>query len=157
MAVAGLVVLTRPGLARPDPVGAFLMLGAGAAWGMYSIRGRRSADPVAANAASFANAVPLALGASALSALLAAPHIAPTGALLALASGALASGLGYAVWYAALRGLSATRAAIVQLSVPPLAAAGGAIVLGEGFSLRLLVAGVLILGGIALAVIGHRR
>jgi drug/metabolite transporter (DMT)-like permease/GNAT superfamily N-acetyltransferase len=156
-AVAGLVVLTRPGLARPDPLGALLMLGAGVAWGMYSLRGRRSADPVAANAASFARATPLALGAGVLSALIGAPHLAPTGALLALASGALASGLGYVVWYAALRGLSATRAAIVQLSVPPLAAAGGVLGLGESFSSRLLVAGLLILGGIALAVVGHRR
>ena len=84
-------------------------------------------------------------------------RISPAGALLALASGALASGLGYAVWYAALRGLSATRAAIVQLSVPPLAAAGGVLVLGESFSARLVIASVLILGGIALAVLGHAR
>ena len=76
---------------------------------------------------------------------------------LALASGAIASGLGYAVWYAALRGLTATRAAIVQLSAPPLAAGGAVVFLGESFSRRLLVASVLILGGIALAVLGHRR
>jgi drug/metabolite transporter (DMT)-like permease len=112
---------------------------------------------VAVNAKSFARAVPLALGATAVSALLAAPHLATTGSLLALASGALASGFGYAVWYAALRGLSATRAAIVQLSVPPLAAAGGVLVLGETVSVRLLLASLLILGGIALAVVGHRR
>jgi drug/metabolite transporter (DMT)-like permease len=156
-AIAGLLVLTRPGLTRPDSLGASLMLGAGVAWGLYSLRGRRSTDAVAANAASFARAVPLAVGASALSAWLGATHLAPAGALLALASGALASGLGYVVWYAALRGLTATRAAIVQLSVPPLAAAGGVLVLGENLSARLLVASLLILGGIALAVASHRR
>jgi drug/metabolite transporter (DMT)-like permease len=84
-------------------------------------------------------------------------HVSAAGLGLALTSGALASGLGYAVWYAALRGLTATRAALVQLSVPPLAAAGGVALLGESFSPRLLVAGALILGGIALAVTGRRR
>jgi drug/metabolite transporter (DMT)-like permease len=155
--VAGLVVLTRPGLARPDPVGALLMLAAGVAWGLYSLRGRRSTDAVAANASSFARAVPLALGVSAGLALLRTPHLTPAGAMLAIASGALASGLGYVVWYSALRGLSSTRAAVVQLSVPPLAAAGGVLVLGESFTARLLVGSVLILGGIALAVVGQRR
>jgi drug/metabolite transporter (DMT)-like permease len=156
-AVFGLVVLTRPGLARPDPVGASLMSGAGVAWGLYSLRGRRSGDPVSANATSFARALPLALGASVVTVLHGTPHLALAGALLALASGALASGLGYVTWYAALRGLSATRAAIVQLSVPPLAAAGGVLVLGEHVSPRLLIGGLLILGGIALALLGHRR
>jgi len=133
------------------------MLGAGAAWGVYSLRGRRGADAVAANAVSFARAVPLALAASGLGALFGAVRLGPEGALLALVSGALASGLGYVVWYAALRGLTATRAAIVQLSVPLLAAAGGVFMLGESFSPRLVVSSLLILGGIALAVRGHRR
>lgn len=157
LSIGGLVVLTRPGLARPDPAGALLMLGAGAAWGLYSLRGRRGGDAVAVNAASFARAVSLALAAGALALLLGTTHLDPVGALLALASGGFASGLGYAVWYSALRGLSATRAAIVQLSVPPLAAAGGVVVLGESLSPRLLVASLLILGGIALAVLGRRR
>ena len=157
VSLAGLVLLTRPGLARPDPTGAALMLGAGAAWGTYSLRGRGAADAVAANAASFARAVPLALATSAVIGLWAGARLTPAGALLALASGGVTSGLGYAVWYAALRGLSATRAAIVQLSVPPLAAFAGVLVLGESVSLRLALASVLILGGIALAIIGHRR
>jgi drug/metabolite transporter (DMT)-like permease len=157
LSIAGLVVLARPGLARPDLQGALLMLGAGAAWGVYSLRGRGSADAVGLNAASFARAVPLALAASAVAALLGGARVSPLGVSLALASGALASGLGYAVWYAALRGLTAARAAIVQLSVPPLAAAGGVLLLGERLSARLLVASVLILGGIALAVLGRRR
>lgn len=157
LSVAGLVVLTRPGLARPDLVGALLMIAAGVAWGVYSLRGRRSADAVMVNAASFARAVPLALCASVLALSLGVTRLDAVGALLAVASGALASGLGYAIWYAALRGLTATRAAIVQLSVPPLAAAGGVLVLGEDFSARLVTASCLILGGIALAVLGSRR
>jgi len=157
LAIAGLLVLTRPGLARPDPVGAALMLAAGAAWGVYSLRGRGRPDAVAANAASFARAVPLALAADAIGASHGAAHVDTLGAWLAVASGAVASGLGYTAWYAALRGLTATRAALVQLSVPPLAALGGILLLGEAFSPRLLVAGALILGGIALAVRRHRR
>lgn len=157
VSLAGLVLLTRPGLSRPDPLGASLMLGAGAAWGVYSLRGRGAANAIAANAASFARAVPVALATSLVFALLATPQLTPTGAVLALVSGTLTSGLGYAVWYVALRGLTATRAAIVQLSVPPLAAALGVLVLGESVSLRLVLAGALILGGIALAITGHRR
>jgi drug/metabolite transporter (DMT)-like permease len=132
------------------------MLGAGVAWGVYSLRGRGKSDPIAANAASFARAVPMALAASAALALLDAPRLSPAGAALATASGALTSGLGYALWYAALVGLSATRAAIVQLSVPPLAALLGVITLGESLSLRLVGASVLILGGIGLAVAARR-
>jgi len=157
VSLAGLVLLTRPGASRPDPTGALLMLGAGAAWGVYSLRGRGARDAVVANAASFARAVPLALATSAIFALWAGAELTPTGALLALASGSVTSGLGYAVWYAALRGLSATRAAIVQLSVPPLAAFAGVLVLGEMLSLRLVLASAMILGGIALAILGHRR
>ncbi|HEX9186609.1 MAG TPA: DMT family transporter [Vicinamibacteria bacterium] len=155
--LAGLVLLTRPGLARPDPLGAGLILAAGAAWGLYSLRGRGHADAVAINAASFARALLLSLAPWAAGALLGTTRLTAGGAGLALASGAVASGLGYAVWYAALRGLTAMRAAIVQLSVPPLAAAGAVVLLGEGFSLRLVVASVFILGGIALAVAAHRR
>ena len=157
LSLAGLVLLTRPGLARPDPAGALLMLGAGAAWGVYSLRGRGRPDAVATNAASFARSVPLALGASALAASVGVVQVDLVGAGLAIASGAIASGLGYAAWYAALQGLTAARAALVQLSVPPLAALGGILLLGEAFSPRLLVAGLLILGGIALAAQGHRR
>ncbi len=157
VSVGGLVVLTRPGLGRPDPLGAALMLAAGVGWGLYSLRGRGKGDPVAVNAASFARAVPFALLATAAAAASGVTRLTLVGAVLAVASGALASGLGYAIWYAALRGLTATRAAIVQLSVPPLAATAGVLLLGEAFSGRLIVASVLILGGIGLAVVGHRR
>jgi drug/metabolite transporter (DMT)-like permease len=157
LSVGGVVVLTRPGLARADPVGAALMLLAGVAWGVYSLRGRGAGHPVARNAASFTRTLPLALVAASTWVALGAAHVDAAGAGLALASGALASGLGYALWYAALRGLTATRAALVQLSVPPLAAAGGVLLLREVVSARLLVSGALVLGGIALAVAGHAR
>jgi drug/metabolite transporter (DMT)-like permease len=157
LSVAGVVVLTRPGLARADPTGAALMLLAGVGWGLYSLRGRGAGHAVARNAASFARAVPLALVSGGAAAALGAIHVDAEGAGLALVSGAVASGLGYALWYAALRGLTATRAALVQLSVPPLAAAGGVLLLGETLSARLLVSGALVLGGIALAVLGHAR
>lgn len=155
LSIAGLVVLTHPGLARPDPVGALLMAGAGVAWGAYSLRGRGSADAVGGNAASFARAVPFAVIATVVALLLHATHLDPRGAFLALVSGALTSGVGYALWYAALGGLTATRAAIVQLMVPPLAATGGVLVLGEPFSLRLAIASAFILGGIAIATLNH--
>ncbi len=157
LSIAGVVTLTRPGQARPDPLGASLMILAGVAWGVYSLRGRGLGHAATRNAASFFRAVPLALAASAIGASLGPIRVDPAGAWLALASGAVASGMGYALWYAALRRLTAIRAALVQLSVPPLAAAGGVLLLGENLSPRLLVAGALVLGGIALAVAGRRR
>lgn len=156
VSLAGVVVLTAPGLTQPDPIGALLMLGAGVAWGAYSLRGRRSGDALATNAAAFAATLPLALGATGVAVLLGVAHISRAGMVLALASGALASGLGYVAWYAALRRLTATRAAVVQLSVPPLAATGGVLILAEHFSLRLVIASLLILSGIALAVLSHQ-
>jgi drug/metabolite transporter (DMT)-like permease len=157
VSLAGLVLLTVPGLARPDPIGAATMLAAGVGWGVYSLRGRGAHDPIAANAASFARAAFLALVALAAFAAEGEARLTPVGTALALTSGAVTSGLGYAVWYAALRGLRATSAAIVQLSVPPLAAGLGVLALGESVSLRLVAASALILGGIALAVLGRRR
>jgi drug/metabolite transporter (DMT)-like permease len=157
LSFVGLVALTRPGLAQPDPAGAGLMLVAGVAWGVYSLRGRGAANALAANASNFARSGPLALLASGTGLAIASPKLTTTGVLLALVSGALASGLGYAIWYAALRGLSATQAAIVQLSVPPLTAVGGVVALGEHVTARLIVAGAMILGGIALAISARRR
>lgn len=152
VAAAGLLLLTAPGLGAPDPRGFLLMALAGAAWGVYSLLGKDAGDPVAANASRFLLAAPLALGVSLLAP---SPHLTPAGFALAVASGAVTSGLGYAVWYAALRGLTAPRAAIVQLAVPVLAALGGVAFLGERATLRLAVAGGLVLGGIALAVLGR--
>lgn len=157
LSFAGLVALTLPGLGQGDPAGALLMVAAGVAWGVYSLRGRASrAEPLAANATHFATAVPLALLASLAAAGSGAPKLSAAGLGLAVASGALASGLGYAVWYAALRGLSSTQAALVQLSVPPLAALGGVLFLGEQITLRLALTAAAILGGIALAATSRR-
>ena len=133
------------------------MVGAGAAWGLYSLRGRGAGDPLSVNAVNFARSVPLTLLASAVGLAMGDLHLTPVGAALALASGAITSGLGYAVWYAALRGLSATHGAIVQLSVPPLTALGGVLLLGEALTARLAVAGLVILGGIALAISSRER
>ena len=151
VAVAGLTVLVFPGLTAPSPTGAALMALAGVAWGGYSWRGRRGANPLAATTMNFVRATPLVLGASVAS----LPHIRldVRGAMFAILSGALASGLGYVAWYAAVRRLSGMQAAVVQLSVPVLAAAGGVAFLAEAISLRLVASAVLVLGGIALAVV----
>lgn len=154
LSLAGLVYLVLPGLTAP-PLGASLLMGlAGVGWGYYSLRGRRTGDPLVETASNFVRSLPLA----GLLVLAAAAHLhaTPDGLLLAVLSGALASGAGYAVWYAALGGLTATRAAIVQLSVPLLAAAGGVLWLSETVTLRLALAAVAILGGVALAVTGRR-
>ena len=161
IALAGLVGLTLPGLAAPDPVGAAFMLAAGVAWGIYSLGARAGGQPLAANAASFACSVPLALVAQGVGFLTIPPKLTATtttaGIVLAVTSGAITSGLGYAVWYAAVRGLTAAQAAIVQLSVPPLAALGGVALLGEALGARLMLSGAAVLGGIAVAFAARRR
>lgn len=153
LAAGGLALLLLPGAAAPSPAAALSMAGAGAAWGMFSLRGRGAADPLAAIAASFVRATPLGFVLALAFAMRA--HADARGVGLALASGALTSGLGYVAWYAALRHLNALRAAVVQLSVPPIAALGGVALLGEAFTLRLGAATLAILGGIAL-VLGSR-
>lgn len=155
LAVAGLGVLVRPGLAAPAPVAAALMAVAGIAWGAYSLRGRSATTPLQSTAGNFLRTIPLV-------GLFLLPnagrlHVTPGGLALAVASGALASGAGYAVWYAALPSLSATRAALVQLLVPVLAAVAGVVVLGEPLPARLPVAAALVLGGVALAVTARGR
>jgi drug/metabolite transporter (DMT)-like permease len=157
LAFAGLVVLTLPGASLPDPLGLALMAVAGAAWGAYSLRGRASTAPLLATGDNFARSVPLALGALLAACLFVPLFASPRGVLLALGSGVLASGLGYSLWYLALPQLGAVRAALVQLLVPVLAAVAGILVLDERPSARLLVAGPLILGGVAFAVLGARR
>ncbi len=150
LAIAGLVYLVAPGLSSPDPTGAILMAVAGIAWGIYSLRGRAAQDPIEATAGNFAYCIPLVLGVS----LIYRNDISATraGIALAVTSGAVASGLGYVVWYAALRGLTASRAAIVQLSVPVIAAFGGIVFLGEAISPRLLIASAAVLGGVAIVL-----
>jgi len=154
-ALAGLVGLMLPGLAAPSAVGSALMLGAGVAWGVYSLRGRKAGDPTRTTAGNFMRAVPMTLALSLLASGTMSPDV--NGIRYAVASGALASGLGYAIWYTALKGLKATHAATVQLSVPVIAAAGGVLFLGEHVTPRLLIAAVAILGGIALVIYDRAR
>lgn len=153
-AIAGLVLLLWPGVSAPSLQGALLMLAAGVAWGIYSLRGRRQGDPTRVSAGNFLRAVPLALGVSLLLARQAT--VTTPGLLQALLSGAVTSGIGYALWYTALPHLKGSSAASVQLSVPLIAALAGVLLLGEGLSLRLGVAALAILGGIALVIRGQR-
>ena len=155
VALAGLTHLVRPGLDAPSPWGAALMAAAGAAWGLYTLRGAGMADPLVRTRDNFVYALPLGLALSALA--WDRFEISIEGLGWAALSGSVTSGAGYAVWYTALRGLTATRAAIVQLSVPVLAAVGGILLLGERPTWRLGVAAVLILGGVGLALSGRRR
>jgi drug/metabolite transporter (DMT)-like permease len=155
LAFGGLVGLLLPGLTAPPLAGALLMIAAGIAWGAYSLRGRSAAaDATATTAGNFLRAAPMAL-ALALAALPWARIDAP-GTAYALASGALTSGLGYAVWYTALKGLRATTAATVQLSVPVLTALAGVLLLAEPLGTRLLLASAAVLGGIALVIAARR-
>jgi drug/metabolite transporter (DMT)-like permease len=154
-ALGGLVALLFPGLSAPPLGGSILMLGAGIAWGIYSLRGQASGDPISETAGNFLRAMPLAAVLSV--AFLPWASLDRAGIGFAILSGAIASGVGYAIWYTALPGLRAASAATVQLSVPVLAAAGGILFLGESITLRLLFASVAVLGGIALVVIQKRR
>jgi len=155
LAFGGLIYLVLPGLEAPPPASAALMVFAGVAWGFYSLRGRGSTDPLADTAGNFLRSVPFV----ALIALpfLANVHLSAKGVWLAVLSGAVASGIGYSVWYAALRFHTATRAAVLQLSVPALAALGGVVFLAETISIRLILASCLILGGIGLVIFGKKR
>ena len=150
LALLGLIYLVSPGVTAPDPLGAVLMAIAGIAWGFYSLLGRGVADPLEATARNFAYSVPLVLIVSLL--FMGDFSISSNGLALAVASGAIASGCGYVIWYAALPGLTATRAATVQLSVPVIAAFGGVIMLSEEITLRLLLASAATLGGVAIVL-----
>jgi drug/metabolite transporter (DMT)-like permease len=151
MAIAGLVYLVSPGVTAPEPVGAALMAVAGVAWGMYSLLGRGEADPLGTTADNFLYAVPLAVAVNVF--FWSDVHTSWYGVTLAILSGAIASGLGYALWYAVLAGMPATRAATAQLSVPVIAALGGVVLLSEPMTLRLVVSSVATLGGIALVLL----
>ena len=150
---SGLVYLLYPTLATPSIFGFMLMTLSGIAWGMYTILGRNSQDPFKDTAANFKYTAPLVL--VLFLATLSSQHISLYGAVLAVASGALASALGYTIWFMALKGLSETEAAVVQLSVPVIAAFGGVFFASEAISMRLIVACVLVLGGIVLVMFGR--
>ena len=154
LAFAGLLVLVAPG-GSIDAFGPVLLMAfAGFGWGIYSLAGRQTVDPLLATAANFVLALPLALGAAAVIGFGSA--LQPVGILLAILSGAVTSGLGYALWYGVLPHLGAARAAVAQLTVPVIAAGAGAVWLGEGVSLRFVLASMLVLGGVALASLARR-
>jgi drug/metabolite transporter (DMT)-like permease len=155
LAVAGLTALMLPGLATPGFWGSAAMLGAGVAWGAYSLRGRRklpnvAANPTAVTAGNFIRTAPMALVLSAVT--LSQLHVSTGGVLYAVASGALTSGMGYAIWYRVLPTLQATHAATVQLSVPLIAALGGVLLLGEVATWSMALSACAITGGIALVI-----
>ncbi|MEA1052233.1 DMT family transporter [Lamprobacter modestohalophilus] len=155
LAFGGLVGLLLPGLSAPPLVGALMMIGAGVAWGVYSVRGKGAGDPTRVTAGNFALAVPITLAFS----LLMLPDVSldPAGVGYAITSGALTSALGYALWYSLMPLLHAFSAATVQLSVPVIVAIGGVILLDEPMTLRLLLASTAVLGGIALVIAERRR
>jgi len=154
IALAGMVGLLLPGLEAPPLTASLLMLAAGIAWGIYSLLGKSTAqsrcNPIQTTAGNFLRAVPLALGLS----LLTAAHARwdSNGIALALFSGAVTSGLGYVIWYMALPALHATQAATVQLCVPVITALGGALLLAEPITLRIILTSIAILGGIGLVI-----
>lgn len=172
LALGGLALLLAPGLSAPDPLGALLMMAAGAAWGVYSLLGRTSRDPIATTAGNFLRAAPMA-AALALLAALVGPLVGGQlfggqllgggvrwdqgGLVYAVLSGALASGVGYSIWYAALPALTAARAASVQLSVPVITALVAVLALGERITPILALSSVAVLGGIALVIVGKAR
>ena len=149
-ALGGLFGLLLPGLSAPPLQGSMLMLTAGVAWGVYSLRGKGSGDPLRVTAGNFSRAVAFAVALGAV--MLPWASLDRSGVGYAIASGALAPGVGYAVWYTAVAGLKVTSAATVQLSVPVIAAVGGVFLLGEPVTLRLFISSAAILGGIALVV-----
>ena len=155
IAFAAFVWLVSPGIAAPDPIGTAMMGLSGIAWGVYSLIGRSATDPLAATAANFLRSVPFALVLALIFAL--DLELTAFGIAMAVLSGAVTSGLGYALWYRALRQISSTRAAIVQLTVPALATAGGILFLGEQITLRFALCSLLILGGVALFVTAKDR
>jgi drug/metabolite transporter (DMT)-like permease len=153
-ACAGLIALMLPGLSAPPLGGALLMMAAGVAWGIYSLRGKGAGDATQTTSGNFQRASVLTLVLSALT--LSQASLDSAGLAYAIVSGALTSGLGYAVWYTAVRGLPATSAATVQLSVPVIAALGGALFLHEPLTLRLIASSLAILGGVAMVIMGRR-
>ncbi len=154
LALAGLVILLLPGISAPPLEASLLMLIAGVAWGIYSLKGRGKGNPIGVSAGNFLYAIPAA---AALSLMMhGSASMDKAGFLYAAASGALASGLGYAIWYTVLPTLKATHAATIQLSVPVIAALGGIAFLGEPLNFRLVIASIATLGGIALVIMERR-
>jgi len=157
-ALMGLIYLVFPGLSAPSPLGAFLMTLAGISWGIYSLLGKQVLNPVAATAFNFIWAVPIVIAPIFfLSGFTLPTNLDGSGFWAAILSGTLASGIGYVVWYAAIKELSPGRAASVQLTVPVIAAAGGILFLAEPFSLRLFIASAVILSGVGVALVPQKK
>jgi drug/metabolite transporter (DMT)-like permease len=154
LAFGGLIGLLLPGLSAPPLSGSILMLCAGAAWGMYSLRGKGAGDPTSVTAGNFMRAALIAAVISIM--MYQGASLNNSGVWYAILSGALASGIGYVIWYTALPDLKAANAATVQLSVPVIAALGGVVFLGEPVSMRLVLASISILGGIAMVILEKR-
>lgn len=154
LAFSGLVGLLLPGLSAPSLSGAVLMLTAGAAWGVYSVRGKGMGDPIRVTASNFSRAVPFALILSIM--LCDGSSLDNVGFFYAATSGALTSGIGYVVWYTALPAITSTTAATVQLSVPIITAFTGVALLREPVTLRLAVASIAVMGGIAMVILGTK-
>ncbi|MGZ3158949.1 MAG: DMT family transporter [Burkholderiaceae bacterium] len=154
-ALAGLVGLLLPGLSAPPLAGSLMMLGSGIAWGIYSLRGKGAGDPISATAGNFLRAASMAAALSLV--MLGSLSVDRAGFFCALASGALTSAIGYAIWYTVLPHLKVTQASTVQLSAPVLAALGGTVFLGEPVTLRMVLASIAVLGGIALVILEKQR
>jgi drug/metabolite transporter (DMT)-like permease len=154
LAISGFVYLILPGISTPSILGFLLMSAAGIAWGVYSLLGKNSQNSLSDTTYNFTRTLPI------LVILLIITHsyfdISTKGILFAVISGALASGIGYVIWYSALRGLSATQAAVVQLTVPILAAIGGVVFMSELVTLRLIISAILILSGVAIVIVNHK-
>lgn len=155
IAVGGLVYLVFPGLTSPPLLSSALMAAAGISWGAYTLRGKGSKDPLADTMGNFVRSLPMIAVVAAI--FFPQIHLSSRGIILAILSGAIASGVGYTIWYSALKFHTATRAAVLQLSVPVIAAVGGIVFLAETFSMRLLIAGALIISGIAMTLLGRKR
>lgn len=153
LAVSGLVAFMLPGISSPPLIGTALMLIAGIAWGGYSLLGKGSSDPLGMTTGNFLRAVPLAIGLSLM--LMPQMQMDETGTVLAILSGAIASGVGYAIWYQVVRETRTTSAAIMQLSVPVIAAIGGMVLLGEAITLPQYISSMAILGGITMVIIRY--
>ena len=155
LAFGGFVYLVLPGVTAPSLSGLLLMILSGMAWGIYSLRGKSSSRPLDDNAFNFLRAIPFVIVLLLFS--IDKIQTTPQGITLAIVSGAITSGIGYTIWYMALKGLSAIHASIVQLIVPVIAAIGGVLFLSEIISLRLVVASILILGGISIAILTRKK
>lgn len=153
IAFVGFVYLILPGVTTPSTVGFLLMTLAGISWGIYTLKGRGSKYPLMDTAYNFLRTMPLVI----LLAIITVnnAHYSVEGILLAMVSGGITSGIGYTIWYIALGGLSSTQAAVLQLSVPVIAATGGVVLVSEAITFRLVISAALVLGGILVVVLGR--